>query len=226
MSSKFNAEEHGFRFVNYFDFSENLELSIAPFLSIFGVDNIDLGRIIYGLCGGMCFAALDYFYAPESIPNYTDRPSPNKHPQLYSYLVQRQNDSLSLNTISLNTIRKLFRWLFRKNAEIQKLTLENEFPKMRRLLRQNQPVVLVLMRGDDLTDATKNHQVVATSYTQNIIKKQATISLYDPNHPGKQPTIFMEYGSGSVQNLQQSTGEELYGFFVNDYTRKTPSIQE
>ncbi len=180
MAIDFDANVHGFKFRNYFDFSENIELSMAPFLKVFGVENFDLGRIIYGLCGGMCFGALDHFYAIQKIPDYTDRPGPNKYTPLYSYLVQRQMDSLSISTL-----RKLFRWLMRKSDEVQKLAFRNEFPKMRRLLRRKEPVVLVLMRGEDFSDATKNHQVIATNYSQSFFNRQVTIDLYDPNHPGK-----------------------------------------
>ena len=47
----FEVQKQGFRFWNYFDFSLKFELPLAG--------AIDLGKIIYGLCGGMCFAALD-----------------------------------------------------------------------------------------------------------------------------------------------------------------------
>jgi hypothetical protein len=51
-----------------------------------------------------------------------------------------------------------------------------------------------------------------------------TIYLYDPNHPGEEPSLSLNLANPTAGvNLTQSTGEPLRGFFVNKYQAQTPS---
>jgi len=52
-----------------------------------------------GACGGMAFAALDYFYAHKLIPGYTSTPA-NDNP-LSKYIFQRLYDSLDISILGI-----------------------------------------------------------------------------------------------------------------------------
>jgi hypothetical protein len=199
----FSAQNHGFRFANRFEFSFEFRL---PF-----VGPIDLGNIVFGLCGGMCFAALDYFHTGRSVPPETS--AELIEPELRSYLGQRQLDSLSLPVIP-----KVIEWMMRDDVEVGRLTASREFPKLYRRLNRGNPAVLALIRACGVEDPTQNHQVVALGYDLDDVTRQLTVHLYDPNHPGIEPTLSMDLARPSRGiSVVQSTGEELRGFFVISY---------
>lgn len=57
VKTTFSAVSNGFEFVNFFE----MKLPVKFELPLVG--KVDLNRVVFGLCGGMCFAALDYFHA-------------------------------------------------------------------------------------------------------------------------------------------------------------------
>ena len=59
-TTPFTARKHGFRFLNRFDYSFKFELPL--------VGAVELGELVLGLCGGMCFVALDYYFADRPMP--------------------------------------------------------------------------------------------------------------------------------------------------------------
>ena len=93
-----------------------------------------------------------------------------------------------------------------------------EVPKLRRMLENGQPAVLLLIRVQGMNNPTMNHQVLATGYEFDRETKEMKIFLYDPNHPGEQPSICLDLKKPSAGlKLIQSTGEALRGFFVVPY---------
>ena len=206
----FNVQEHGFKFLNRFELSFP---STIP-LPIFG--EVDLKKIVYGLCGGMCFGTLDYFYAPKAVPGYSQ---PEELPFNYElYLWDRQIDSM----IPL-TIPTVIEWMIRDDLDVATRCARSEVPKLRRSLDQGKPAVLALIRARHLESLTVNHQVLAIGYDFDEVGKQMKIYLYEPNYPGLMPTISLSLVRPS-QGLQisQSTGEPLRGFFVIQYRSQEP----
>ena len=200
----FSPSVHGFRFANDFWFSFEFNL---PF-----VGRVDLGRIMYGLCGGMCFAALDYCHLGRPMPTRSDVPVPGS--RLHAYLWERQLDSLSGPVVPL----KAMEWMLRTNRDVARLTAIKEFPKLRASIDQRTPAVLCLIRGRGLENPTQNHQVLATGYRFDTATNQVTIDVYDPSHPREEPTLAMNLNDVSRGiDLAQSTGERLRGFFVVKY---------
>ena len=199
----FEVREHGFHFWNYFDFSLEFELPL--------VGAIDLGEIVYGLCGGMCFAALDYFHAKvlPALDTVIDDGS-----ALYDYLLLRQLRSLAAPVVPL----KILEWMIRDDLDVARRTASREFPKIRRRIAKGNPAVLLLIRAGGFSDPTQNHQVVATGYDLDEATQDVKIFLYDPNHPDEEPTLDMNLADPKHGiDLKQSTGEHLRGFFVLDY---------
>ena len=79
----FIPQQNGFAFVNYFQ----IQLPGSVTLPLIGT--IQLNNVVFGLCGGMSYAALDYFYAKAPPPHYN---TPQEiAPALYNYLVSRVN---------------------------------------------------------------------------------------------------------------------------------------
>ena len=94
---------------------------------------------------------------------------------------------------------------------------------LRTRIDRGDPAVLALIREDLHGNPTENHQVVAVGYELNDLDRTLTIELYDPNHPGKTPSLTADFSnpSGGI-DASQSTGEPLRGFFVIDYRKQTP----
>lgn len=208
--SAFLSQQHGFKFVNSFPFPFSASFKL-PFIG-----EVDLGDVIYGLCGGMCFAALDYFYTDRPVPSYK-RVDQIKTRYLL-YLWNRQLDSFGLLTVPT-----VLEWMLRDDLDVALRTARYEVPKLRRSLDQGKPVVLALIRSKHGASATQNHQVLVTGYEYDESTRQMTIYLYDPNHPGLAPTLSLNLTKPSQGiAISQSTGESLRGFFVIRYKPEEP----
>jgi murein DD-endopeptidase MepM/ murein hydrolase activator NlpD/SH3-like domain-containing protein len=209
--TQFLYHQHGFQFINAFE----LKLPIR-FQLPFGA-SVDLSRVVFGLCGGMCFSALDYFHLGEIPPHTEDVKSIDR--KLFIYLCERQLDSLKIPTLL-----KVFDWMLMEDLTLANRLSRYEIPKLRRMLDKGEPAVLALIRVRGLDDPTQNHQVLATGYEFDLDEKKYRVSLYDPNHPRKNPYISIDVSNPrSGIALKQSTGEPLRGFFIIPYTAsKTP----
>jgi hypothetical protein len=207
-STNFHPLEQGFHFTNSFEFNFKLGLPLA--------NPIHLKDIFYGLCGGMCFTALDYFNAGLPIPSFTE--VDRLPPELLSYLHRRQLDSLNLPVIP-----KVIEWMLRSDLDVSRLTACSEVPKLRIRLKDGQPVVLGLIRVHTGKSPTENHQVLATGYDIEDQTNALTIHLYDPNHPAEEPTLLLDISQPSQGlSIRQSTGEALRAFFVINYKERKP----
>jgi len=208
----FVPQQAGFKFINQFDFPDFFQLKL-PFIRF---APISIGEVMYGLCGGMCFAALDYFNAPKPIPTLTDVDEiPLK---LFYYLWVRQLDSLSAEAV-----HKVFKWMVLDDNTLARVVNQWEIPKLRNQIDVHKPVALALVRTKGIADPTKNHQVIALGYDFEPTAKDMKIYLYDPNHPDAQPTLSMNLSKPSQGiGLAQSTGEPIRGFFLLDYEFKSP----
>lgn len=208
-STAFSPTAQGFQFRNRFEFILNYEFPL--------VGEVDLGTLIVGLCGGMCFAALDYYYSGRAVTSRTLVPPVNH--ELRKYLEKRQFDSL----LPPRGILKVLTWMVRSDRSIGGFTSRGELRMLRRRIDRGDPAVLALIRADTRDDPTRNHQVVATAYNLNESTKQLRIDLYDPNHPRQSPNITLNVRNPSRGiSIRQSTGEPLRGFFVIDYSRRPP----
>jgi murein DD-endopeptidase MepM/ murein hydrolase activator NlpD len=214
VSTNFSPRENGFAFLNYFRLNIPVQIPMP-----FG-GSVDLSKVVFGLCGGMCFSALDYYHLGEPPPPDTQVESID--PKLYVYLCQRQLDSLSVPVLF-----KVFEWMLNEDTTLAVRMSRYEMPKIYRSLEKGEPVVLALIRVKGLDDPSHNHQVLATSYDFDPVSKDLHIDLYDPNHPGEQPSLSLNLTKPSQGlHLTQSTGEPLRAFFVIPYqpSRAAPQM--
>ncbi len=204
----FEPAKHGFRFANRFAWPARAR---GWALARAGLRLVRLQADALGLCGGMCLAALDYYYAGRPIPEDNLPPRPGS--PLFRYLLRRQLDSYA----GLRLPLRVLRWMWCRDRHLDRLTLA-EFERLRVHLDGGAPMPLVLIRARGLADPTVNHQVLAIGYTWEPLTSRAAIFLYDPNHPTAQPTLaFTVTPNKRVSGLSQSTGEPLRGFSLGYY---------
>ena len=205
--TNFVAKDNGFHFVNRFEFPDILNVRLS-FLK--------LTDIVYGLCGGMSFAAIDYFKLGRPVPDFGQPDEISV--KLFRYLWNRQLDSLRGGTM-----RKLILSMLRSDSSLGKAVLTQELPRLRALIDQGTPAVLALVRVKGLNDPTRNHQVLVTGYDYDPAAQKMTLTLYDPNHPRREPTISLNTSDPAKGfEISQSTGEALRGFFLIDYEMENP----
>lgn len=171
---------HGFRFANSFHGSP------SP-IPLGGLD-VRLGAPEhYGLCGGMSFAAADFFLAGRAVPR--DDREPRAGSTLFKYLRDRQTASLGPKMQLIGTFG---RWMSAPDEGLsgtRSATLLN-LPAMLETLAAGRPVVLGLVyvryannRGSAARAGTpwENHQVLGIGTER--VAGGVTLRVYDPNYP-------------------------------------------
>lgn len=161
-------------------------------LGIARVDDrwLPLTEAAAGMCGGMVFAAMDYYAAGDRPPAATAPPASNDDP-LFRYIRDRLLDSFDIGGSG-------YRWLGYSSPHypngdegfIQTIglargrawvTYREEWPRIRDDIDAGRLSPLGLVQTDSL-DIGKNHQVLGYAYEQS--GQQVTLWVYDPNVPG------------------------------------------
>lgn len=203
VTTNFSPRKHGFKFVNNFLIDKS-ELGLGE------------GKLHFGLCGGMCLYALRKFDKGETMPS--QRTPPTQGTPRFRELFLYQSETL----LPRNWARFL-RWQIRPDRPpigsfycVGASTRRQWQRKLRRQLKQGKPMILGLIRSKGLKgDPSRNHQVLAIGYKFDPANKDLTVSLYDPNHPGKTVELGMNFKDPAKGiRPKQSTGEKLRGFFV------------
>lgn len=177
--SEFKPSVHGFKFANAFSGSR-LPGGLGRIESALGVPSR------YGLCGGMCFAAADFFLARNTIPVAIKPPASGT--PLFKYISARQNDSLGAN---FERAPRFAQWMIRTDAGlfgVRELSLA-ELSGITDTLDAQRPALLGLVfasRGEKPPGqggaVWDNHQVLAYAYTRPT-PGTWTLRIYDPNYP-------------------------------------------
>jgi hypothetical protein len=190
LRTAFQAVDNGFHFSNN-DVEWQLHIPFMPFLK---------GK---NVCGGMCYAALDYWYARQSPPTQTKVPPLGT--ELNEYLVDRQ---ISAHGFAIP--RVLGATNFRMRADVFKSSVEEEIPKIIASLRTGRPIPLLLIR-DKMLDC---HFVLAIACTPPAPGGTFTdITVYDPNQPDKIVQFWVNAGI-SQMNLAND-GNVTFGFYAD-----------
>ena len=210
---------------------ERVMTSFVPKIHGFHFNNnftnvlIDIGSIKWtttGRCGGMAFAALDYFYKGRTIPATTEVP-PNES-VLAKYIYGRLIDSFLTNGA------KFVEWTtFRGDyssalwESVPQLTKDEEFPKLMNALRTGPVPLGIISSKNNLGD---NHQVVAIGAELDKNTGKMTVYLYDNNHHDEIVTLTSFptdlYFTQSGENINSI--KTVRGFFVENYGIKDPPV--
>lgn len=215
--TSFDPTSHGFHFRNNF---------INVLVDLFG-----LRVATYGRCGGMAYAALDYYFLHRPIPAYRQVPdcgtsSPAipdaRSYQLTNYIYKRQIDSM-VSIWPFGRALDFVRYTLTSDQEVFAWTINHELKRLRHWIQAGLPVPLGLISTHDILHIGENHQVVACGYEYDACTKTITsVSIYDPNYPDNHVYLAIDYRYATIIS---STGSKWRGFFVRtDYRRSLPPL--
>ena len=162
--------------------------------------SLPIGDASNGLCGGMAFAARDYFEAARPPP---DEPAAPGDGPLFDYLSRRLFDSfafplgparyLALMSPLLPDGETLWSRIGLAPHGRAWQTVRDEWPKIRADIDAGHPSALglVKVKSSDPRQLKRDHQVLAYGYDlQGEILK---LRLYDPNQPGRDDVTLSLY---------------------------------
>jgi hypothetical protein len=222
----FLPSKYGFRFVNDFPHVPVRRIGIP------GVFSVPIGDASNGLCGGMAFAARDYFEAKRTPP--ADAAAPSSGP-LFDYLVKRLFDSFNLPYGPARYLELMSPYLSDGESLWSRLgiaphgrawvTVKQEWPKVQAEIDSGHPSPLGLIRikSSSPFDLKHDHQVLAYAYSQT--GTQLTIRLYDPNWPGRDDRTIAFSVADATKPLTSAVYPDdgpVYALFRVGYRPATP----
>jgi hypothetical protein len=190
----FDPLRHGFAFTNSFDWRWPWEPPSR--------------RRTIGLCGGMCYVALDNFRARQPVPDSAFVPEQGS--VLYRRLFWRQVASMAVPF----AMPRLLRALWQSDARVAVLT-RIEAAGLQALLSEG-PQVLMLVVTRRWEQPTENHQVLAWGYDWDPSTETLDVAVYDPNFPCEPVWLSLDMKPGAGPPIH-SRGVSLRGFFVQRY---------
>ncbi|MGC9359194.1 MAG: hypothetical protein ACP5G7_02320 [Anaerolineae bacterium] len=174
------------------------------------------GRHAYGLCGGLCYAALDYWKAGLAPPPYET--AEKLPPSLRRFLWRRQ-----LTSMAPRHLAQLAAWALRSDQAAAAKLATVVAPQLCAAIEVGRPTPVMLVRIRGLRAPWDNHQAVICGYRWSQVSATLTFEAYDPNHPGHPVEIGMDLSNATAaRGLAQSTGEPLRGLFPLHYQRARP----
>jgi hypothetical protein len=196
--------------------------------SVFG--DIRLGSAAGGLCGGMVFAALDYWNAGMAPP--TTRPAPRT--PVYEFIVRRLLDSWR----SPGGVARYYEWMGLPDGDgtglqlfgrpiltrrgLASRTIAGEWPRIKLDLDRGVPVALglVTISSRQPRDLAQNHQILTYGYRMSGTR--TTMLVYDPNR-GRRDDVTIAFDASAparptafAHNLAIG-GRPVRGFFRSGY---------
>lgn len=204
--TNFDPAKHGFRFANSF---------VNNIVTLPGGSTISTR----GRCGGMAFAALDYYFANLPVP--TNATLPPDGTLLADYIYKRLLDSFvqqnGLTFVSWTIAADHPTWF---SAGVTHWTKVDQTANLRQAIGNGatgKPVALGLVEATNLGNIGNNHQVVAYGYDPD--PNTMPVFIYDNNHPGQRVTLSTD---PSNPHYNASSGEIWRGFFVEYYSPVVP----
>jgi hypothetical protein len=219
----FTPSQRGFHFPNDFAQAPVLTIPVPPF------GDIPLGNAAGGLCGGMVFAALDFFHDGVLPPPDTEAPRPGT--PLFRFIARRLLDSFN----GVAGVWKYLEWMrlpddafpFGLLKSISWHTVNGEWPAIRDDLDHNRPCPLGLIKVEsvDPLKVGDNHQVLAYGYELDEDSGDLKVSVYDPNCPDVDDVTLAVNVSdpANPSRVAYSADPAGRGFFRTPYTAADPA---
>lgn len=228
-ASGFLPSLNGFHFDNRFE--------AVPPLTLIG--ELKYGDASKGMCGGMVYAALDYYNAGLEIPkiplqDLSLRTNSPMHGPIFDYIGRRLFGSFDLPTGVLNYI-ELMQPNF-PDARVQRGSLglaprsrawrmvRQEWPRIKMKLDAGEPcpLGLVCVKTTDIKRLGENHQVLTYGY--DLVGDELTLFIYDPNlHDRDDITMKLNVGDPSHKvDVFYSGDQNVNCFFQTNYTFSLP----
>ncbi len=223
----FLPSTHGFAFTNRWP--------AVPLIEINGPLNtkIPIGSASNGLCGGMAFAAADYFERGLSRPNMTS--APGEGTPVYRYIVDRLLDSFEMPGGPF----KYYDWMITDDHDtsigpfirrgLAWRTIRDELPRICADIDGGRlsPLGVVTVRSEDPFKLGKNHQVLCYGY--DVSGSKTTLRVYDPNRP-LSDSVFLSLDTSHPSNttyIDHNLGLDgpVRGFFRLNRSLESPPCE-
>jgi hypothetical protein len=197
---------------------------------------LNLGNAEGGLCGGMVFAALDYWYAGQPPPPG----QPVAGEPLYQYVVKRLIQSWRLPA----GVARYYQWMNLPDGDrtftvrgrrvvtahgLAWRTITVHLPRITNDLDNGVPAPLGVVTVASANPAALrfNHQVLAYGYS--VDGDTVTLRVYDPNRGGDDGTFLRLDTSEPTRrvDITHNLGlaqRRVRGFFRTAYRRSTPPL--
>jgi hypothetical protein len=223
---RFLPSGRGFAFTNSWP-PEPAVVLATPF------GKINIGNAAAGLCGGMVFAALDYWHAGLAPP--ARQPAPDD--PLYGYLVRRLVDSWHIPA----GVAQYYQWMNLPDGDsgfdvlgrhvvtergLAWRTIRQQWPQITADLARGIPAPLGLVTVASAAPAKLglNHQVLAYDYGASAA--EVTVRVYDPNS-GPRDDVCIRFSPGNPAEPTAfehniSISHPVRGFFRTAYAMATP----
>jgi hypothetical protein len=220
---------NGFHFDNLFESVPSLKL----------IGDLRYGDASKGLCGGMVYAALDYFIAGLDIPiipetDLSRRFGSPLHGPIFDYIGKRLFSSFDVPSGVWSYIELMHPDFpdFQAREGILGLAplsrawrmVRQEWPIIKTKLDAGQPcpLGLICIKSADLNQLGKNHQVLAYGY--DLVGTDLTLFIYDPNiHDDNGITLKLSIADPEQKTPVTYSGQEqVYCFFHTNYTFSIP----
>ena len=172
-----------------------------------------------GLCGGMAFAALDYYYAGIPIPtheaaDFPDGKVPAEGSRLRSYIFKRMMNSVERNAAQwLNVLAN--------PAFNPRRFTKRHLDELRAEIDAGRPVPLGLIGTDKIIGgASGNHQVVCFGYDAPAGGRSITLQIYDNNYHDQIVTLTTD--PSDPRTITYSKPGTWIAFFMAKYKADRP----
>ena len=191
---------------------------------------LKLGDASGGVCGGMVFAAVDFYLLNQPAPR-------ERTPELFRYLCRRLLDSWSLPF----GVMRYYDWQRRSGATrywlgtrmgsgVTRLTVIDEWPKIRAAIDTGVPAPLGLVKVQSwrLQEMARNHQVLCHGYTEADDGSKTALHCYDPNWPDCNVRLTIDLTAPDEEKMIEHSEEgfTVRGIFLTDYARPTVEYHE
>lgn len=226
----FTPSVNGFRFTNSFPPAPTIRLDLGL------AGNVGLGNASQGVCGGMVFAARDYYEASWPVPDDVEPPAQDT--PLFKYIAARLIDSFNAPA----GVTQYAEWMVMPSADVNLIifrrrgtftrTLISTWPNVRADIDAGRPspLGLVTVHTTDLSKIGKCHQVLAYGYDIEGTG-EVTLNVYDPNtEHDTADDVHINFDTADPRHVSPIThninidGTTLHGFFRSTYTAKIPPV--
>jgi hypothetical protein len=194
---------------------------------------IGIGDTAAGLCGGMIFAALDYWHARVHPPEA--RPAPGS--PLHRYIVRRLIASWRIHAVA-----RYYRWMTRPDGDrdiaalgrrlgqtrrgVSWRTIAVQWPRIRASLDDGIPAPLGLVTVASANPAQLRHNHQALAFGYDLSGGEVTLRVYDPNS-GRDDGVGIRFDAAAPERATEfahnlNLGWPVRGFFLVGYSPATP----
>jgi hypothetical protein len=203
----FLPSQDGFAFPNAWPSSPAITLRTP-------LGRVGIGDSAAGLCGGMVFAALDYWRRRARPPR--ERPEPGS--PLHRFVVRRLIASWDIPA----GVARYYRWMTLPDREVARRTLAAHWPRVKASLDDGIPAPLGLVTVASPNPARLRHNHQALAYAYALSGGEVIVRVYDPNSgPADGVGIRFDPESGTfAHNL--NLGWPVRGFFLVPYSPAAP----